>query len=67
MIPIPLELLLVTWAWLCQSFMAVLLPHGAFLEEDRLISPPGTAEPSHAGNGRAFTSLTARGGGFAFD
>jgi hypothetical protein len=26
--------------------MAVLLPHGAFLKEDRLISTPATAEPS---------------------
>ena len=34
-----------TWAWLCQSFMAVLLPHGASLTEDRLTTTLGTAEP----------------------
>src|SRR5205823_2248267 len=34
-----------TWAWLCQSFMAVLLPHRAFLTEDRLTTTLGTAEP----------------------
>src|SRR5512135_1755321 len=34
-----------TWAWLCQSFMAVLPPLGAFLGEDRLTSTSGTAEP----------------------
>ncbi|HWT81871.1 MAG TPA: hypothetical protein VN648_24025, partial [Candidatus Methylomirabilis sp.] len=32
-------------AWLCQSFMAVLLPRGAFLTEDRLTFTPETAEP----------------------
>src|SRR5512135_1962189 len=34
-----------TWAWLCQSFMAVLPPLEAFLGEDRLTSTSGTAEP----------------------
>jgi hypothetical protein len=34
-----------TWAWLCQSFMTVLLPLGAFLKEDRLKLTSGTAEP----------------------
>src|SRR5512135_2941499 len=34
-----------TWDWLCQSFMAVLPPLGAFLGEDRLTSTSGTAEP----------------------
>ena len=34
-----------TWAWFCQSFMTVLLPHGAFLREDRLKFTQETAEP----------------------
>ena len=45
-----------TWAWLCQSFMTVLLPLGAFLKEDRLRLTSGTAEPVGVS--------TARGGGF---
>ena len=46
-----------TWAWLCQSFMAVLLPHGAFLTEDRLTFTLGTAEPLGVSPPEAVDSL----------
>jgi hypothetical protein len=44
-------------AWLCQSFMTVLLPHGAFLTEDRLTFTQETAEPVGVSPPEAVDSL----------
>src|SRR5512135_667415 len=50
-----------TWAWLCQSFMAVLPPLEAFLGEDRLTSTSGTAEPLGFAPPEAVDSLLIEG------